>query len=57
MHPILTTLALLALPGGDPDRDGPFAQRGYYITLMRMPVMGLAEWKQAVDCFAEDDVL
>src|SRR4051812_41772985 len=23
---------------------------------MRMPVMGLAEWKQAVDCFAEDDV-
>jgi hypothetical protein len=22
---------------------------------MRMPVMGLAEWKQAVDCFAEDD--
>jgi hypothetical protein len=34
----------------------PFALRGYYITLMRMPVMGLAEWKQAVDCFAEDDV-
>jgi hypothetical protein len=33
----------------------PFALRGYYITLMRMPVMGLAEWKQAIDCFAEDD--
>ncbi len=33
----------------------PFALRGYYITLMRMPVMGLAEWKQAVDCFAEDN--
>jgi hypothetical protein len=33
----------------------PFELRGYYITLMRMPVMGLAEWKQAVDCFAEDD--
>src|SRR4051812_22511283 len=33
----------------------PFALRGYYITLMRMPVMGLAEWKQAVDCFADDD--
>src|SRR5438552_3205970 len=32
-----------------------FALRGYYITLMRMPVMGLGEWKQAVDCFAEDD--
>ncbi|HEX3600197.1 MAG TPA: hypothetical protein VHU84_08635 [Lacipirellulaceae bacterium] len=34
----------------------PFTQRGYYITLMRMPVMGLAEWRQAVDCFAEDDI-
>lgn len=33
----------------------PFALRGYYITLMRMPVMGLAEWKQAVDCFVEDN--
>jgi hypothetical protein len=34
----------------------PFALRGYYITFMRMPVMGLPEWKQAVDCFAEDDI-
>jgi hypothetical protein len=33
-----------------------FALRGYYITFMRMPAMGLAEWKQAVDCFAEDEV-
>src|SRR4051794_12781430 len=33
-----------------------FSLRGYYITLMRMPVMGLAEWKRAVDCFAEDDI-
>jgi hypothetical protein len=22
--------------------------------MMRMPVMGLPEWKEAVDCFAED---
>ena len=36
--------------------EGGFALRGYYLTFMRMPVMGLAEWKQAVDCFAEDDV-
>src|SRR5260370_917341 len=28
--------------------------RGYYLTFMRMPVMGLPEWKAAVDCFAED---
>jgi hypothetical protein len=33
-----------------------FKLRGYYLTFMRMPAMGLAEWKQAVDCFAEDDV-
>src|SRR5438309_6006292 len=23
---------------------------------MRMPVMGLPEWKEAIDCFAEDDI-
>jgi hypothetical protein len=34
----------------------PFQLRGYYLTFMRMPVMGLQEWKQAVDCFKEDDV-
>jgi len=28
--------------------------RGYYITLMRMPLMGLPEWKDAVECFQED---
>jgi hypothetical protein len=32
----------------------PFELRGYYLTFMRMPVMGLNEWKQAVDCFEED---
>jgi hypothetical protein len=31
-----------------------FDLRGYYLTFMRMPVMGLPEWKAAVDCFAED---
>lgn len=48
---IATTAPLRAAPP-----QIPFTQRGYYITLMRMPVMGLAEWKQAVDCFAEDDI-
>jgi hypothetical protein len=33
-----------------------FGLRGYYVTFMRMPVMGLPEWKEAIDCFAEDDV-
>jgi hypothetical protein len=31
-----------------------FAQRGYYLTFMRMPTYGLATWKRAVDCFASD---
>ncbi|HSU56385.1 MAG TPA: hypothetical protein VLT36_20160, partial [Candidatus Dormibacteraeota bacterium] len=34
----------------------PFKLRGYYVTFMRMPVMGLPEWKQAIDSFAEDDI-
>jgi hypothetical protein len=32
----------------------PFAQRGYYMTFMRMPAFGLAEWKQMVDCIRDD---
>ena len=31
------------------------AFRGYYMTFMRMPLMGLPEWKQAVDCLQEDE--
>ncbi len=34
----------------------PFKLRGYYVTFMRMPVMALSEWKEAIDCFAEDDI-
>src|SRR3954463_2732 len=58
MRPFLFALALISLPLISPDaaHSAPFPLRGYYITLMRMPVMGLAEWKQAVDCFADDDV-
>jgi len=32
----------------------PFAQRGYYMTFMRMPAFGLAEWKRIVDCIHQD---
>jgi hypothetical protein len=32
----------------------PFAIRGYYMTFMRMPLWGLAEWKEAVDAMHED---
>lgn len=33
-----------------------FAQRGYYLTFMRMPAMGLPEWQQAIDGFAGDRI-
>jgi hypothetical protein len=36
--------------------EEPFKTRGYYLTLMRMPVMGLPEWKEAIDCFADDQI-
>lgn len=32
----------------------PFAFRGYYTTFMRMPAMGLPEWKEQIDCMKED---
>ncbi len=48
-------LALLFVSRSVDANGDAFVLRGYYITLMRMPVMGLAEWEQAVDCFAEDD--
>jgi len=34
--------------------DGSFADRGYYITFMRMPTYDLAQWKQAIDCIRGD---
>jgi hypothetical protein len=55
MNPILATLILLAPPTscGAPDAS-PFAQRGYYITFMRMPTYDLADWKNIVDDIHED---
>ena len=32
----------------------PFAQRGYYITFMRMPTYDLADWKKIVDGIHDD---
>src|SRR4051794_16557482 len=52
---LIASLSLISLALAIEASGAPFALRGYYITLMRMPVMGLVEWKQAVDCFAEDD--
>jgi hypothetical protein len=33
---------------------GPFAQRGYYITFMRMPTYDLADWKRILDGIHSD---
>src|SRR5947209_16961456 len=34
--------------------EGPFSQRGYYITFMRMPTYDLADWKRIVDGIHDD---
>src|SRR5207248_4302522 len=54
MNSILTALALMALPADGVKTDGPFAQRGYYITLMRMPTYDLADWRRIVDDIHDD---
>ena len=49
------TLLTLAPPAEDEGRkDGPFAQRGYYITFMRMPTYDLADWRRIVDGIRDD---
>ncbi len=51
---ILTALALLTLLGDEPKPDGPFVQRGYYITFMRMPTYDLADWKRILNGIHDD---
>ena len=55
MSPMLPTLLLLASSVSAPARDAsPFAQRGYYITFMRMPTYDLADWRLIVDGIHDD---
>lgn len=54
MHRRIVRLFLLCWVALVAANGEPFELRGYYVTFMRMPVMGLPEWKQAIDCFAED---
>lgn len=49
---LLLLQACFALPGCA--ADPAFAQRGYYMTFMRMPTFGLAEWKEMIDCIHAD---
>src|SRR5262249_43291172 len=51
----MVTLMTLPSPAEDERRgDGPFAQRGYYITFMRMPTYDLADWKSIIDGIHDD---
>ncbi|QEH32333.1 hypothetical protein OJF2_08030 [Aquisphaera giovannonii] len=54
MSTMLIALALLASPPDGPSADGPFAQRGYYITFMRMPTYDLADWRRILDGIRDD---
>ena len=55
MNSILVALMLLVSSYPASARDAsPFAQRGYYITFMRMPTYDLADWKKIVDGIHED---
>jgi hypothetical protein len=49
----LLLLACCAWPGRA--AESPFAQRGYYMTFMRMPTFGLPQWKEMIDCIHADD--
>lgn len=47
-------IALLAFRDEGAKPEGSFAQRGYYITFMRMPTYDLADWKKIVDGVHDD---
>jgi hypothetical protein len=55
MSPIVAALMLLAssAPASSTEAS-PFAQRGYYITFMRMPTYDLADWKKIVEGIHND---
>ena len=46
--------ALPSLSSTATDSPQVFTDRGYYITFMRMPTYGLAQWKQIIDCIQQD---
>ncbi len=57
MLAVLTAAMILTqvLPAEDDRRDNsPFAQRGYYITFMRMPTYDLADWRRIIDGIHDD---
>jgi hypothetical protein len=53
---LIALVGSMTLRAADVGVEPAFKLRGYYLTLMRMPAMGFDEWKEAVDCFADDKV-
>jgi hypothetical protein len=53
MLPLAIMLAVLGTATAE-ETSSPFSQRGYYLTLMRMPTFDLDDWKQIVDCTRDD---
>jgi hypothetical protein len=57
---LLTAAAFAALTPGPAAAqppappEGPFAHRGYYLTLTRTPTFGLDAWKKTIDCVRAD---
>jgi hypothetical protein len=54
MRIFLTALTMLFVFARESTADGPFKQRGYYITFMRMPTYGLGDWTRIVDGIHDD---
>jgi hypothetical protein len=50
----LVSAAPAAVPAADAQPESPFAQRGYYMTFMRMPTWDLADWRKIVDDIHDD---
>jgi hypothetical protein len=50
---VLLALAPTAT-AAEPAAEGPFAHRGYYLTLTRTPTFGLDAWKRTIDCVRAD---
>jgi hypothetical protein len=53
LHALAILLLLLACCAAR-TAEPAFAQRGYYMTFMRMPTFGLPEWKEMIDCIHAD---
>jgi hypothetical protein len=54
MQALVAVLAISALSAVNPESEGRFTERGYYITFMRMPTYDLADWRRIIDGIRDD---